>query len=364
MPVELPVGLIQNKTQDPITGNRESEFTYELLGVQNRFRADLDGVEGGSVDWTANAAVKGGGRLQVVDTGAAIDWHDARVKITAHVVGLEPFAVGVFCCSAPVEQWADEGRSWNVELLDVLTVLQEQQARQSYSLPAGTNVLAAVRDLIEFCGELAGAIDTGTETLSNPLTWVPGTSILTIINDLLDAAGYMSLWSDGDGNYRVTKYVAPASRSIVWELLDGEQSIYSPSFTRDQDLYAVPNEFIATTQGDADTAGMVSIATNDDPESPFSTVSRGRTISATEQTDSINQAELDIFARRRLNELTSPTATVAVSHALVPDWRVNDAVLLRNVPAGIDHRHVITKTTVQLDPTALSRSELREVVDL
>jgi hypothetical protein len=53
-----------------------------------------------------------------------------------------------------------------------------------------------------------------------------------------------------------------------------------------------------------------------------------------------------------------------VRHALVPDLTLNNAVRLRRVPAGVDARHVVTKMAIALDPTALVKTTLVEVVDL
>jgi hypothetical protein len=62
--------------------------------------------------------------------------------------------------------------------------------------------------------------------------------------------------------------------------------------------------------------------------------------------------------------LTTPTASIDIEHAFVPGLAFNRAVRFRRVPAGIDARHVVSKTEVSLDPTALAKSTLTEVVDL
>jgi hypothetical protein len=110
----------------------------------------------------------------------------------------------------------------------------------------------------------------------------------------------------------------------------------------------------------------VSTAVNDDPNSPYSTVSRGLTIAADPEVDLeiTDQSTLDDYVLRRLIALTMPSASVEIQHGFVPALAFNRAVRFRRVPMGIDARHVVSKTEISLDPTALAKSTLSEVVDL
>lgn len=365
---ELPeglVGIISLTDQEVLTGNRVTAFTYERLDKEENLIGELQGVSGGSVDWTQSASVKGAGSISIVDQDQGIDWLSERIRITAHIEGLEPFYVGIWIPSVPTESWSDLGRTWDVQLMDKCTIPDQDAIEATYSVPADTYVVGAVIDLLDSAGESTAAIDIdNSETLSSPMTWVAGTTKLQIINDILDAANYFSLWADMNGSFRVSKYEAPADRAILWELIDGDTSIYSPEFSREQDIFSVPNKMVCTTTGDDTTEGLYSVYTNEDPTSPFSYQARGRWVSKVEETEATDQITLDAYTQRRLIESTSATATVDITHALVPNWTVNSAVRLANAPAGIDHRHVITKTTVPLDPTQLATSTLEEVVDL
>jgi hypothetical protein len=220
--------------------------------------------------------------------------------------------------------------------------------------------------LIASTGETNIAITPSAAVLANPLAWDPGTTKLKIVNDLLKVIGYFSLFCDRNGQFRGEPYTRPANRPILYEFLDGNTSIYDPNFVKDVDLLGIPNKFVAVGRGDADTAALVGVATNTDPASPYSYPSRGNRWITKSVTgiEAVDQATLDEYAARRLIELTSPTSSVDVSHAFVPGLSFNSAVRLRRVPAGIDARHVITKTLITLDPVALVRSTLQEVVDL
>lgn len=323
---------------------------------------DLDGVTGGSLDFVANASIKGGGSITIVDRGQDIDWLNDRIKIYYTVDGYGETALGVFLFSEAPESWSDTGRTYAVKLLDKNTILDQDAVEENTLVASGTVVTDQVATYLSNQNQ---AVTPSTATLAGPQTWEPGTSYLRIINDLLATIGYFSMFPNGDGQFIVKPYVLPASRPIVWEFLDGENCIYIPDFTNDVDLFSIPNRFIAVGQGDGDTAALVSTYTNTDPDSPYSTVSRGRTIVAVETgIEAADQTTLDNYARRRLVELTSPTQSIEIQHAYVPGLTVNDAVWFRSQTAGIDARHVVTKTVIPLDPTALCTTTLQKVVDL
>src|SRR5699024_6814429 len=109
----------------------------------------------------------------------------------------------------------------------------------SYTAPAGASVVGVVRDLIAEAGESTAAIGDDSATLTSAMMWEAGTTRLRIINDLLDAAGFFSLWVDHAGQYRVTRYVPPAQRPPMYEAVApfeaGPSSVMSPEFTVDRD---------------------------------------------------------------------------------------------------------------------------------
>jgi hypothetical protein len=348
-----------------LTINRTSSVRVELLTATEAPDGTLAGVRDGSVVYTAAKSVHGSASLTVADKGQAVDWLTARIRPVLTVKGYGDTALGVFLASEAPESWDDTGRTWSIKLLDKCTILDQIAVDAAYALDAGTVVTTAVVAIIASTGETNIAITPSAATLVNPLVWPAGTTLLQIVNDLLSVVNYFSLYCNGSGQYRGEPYVKPASRPTVWEFLDGSNCIYQPTFAVDVDLFAIPNKVIAITQGDGTTAALTSTATNTDPTSPYSTVSRGRTITyVATGVEAADQPTLDEFALRRLIELTTPTASIDIQHAFVPDVAFNRAVRFRRVPAGIDGRHVVSKTEVSLDPTGLAKSTLTEVVDL
>jgi hypothetical protein len=309
--VTLPSGAVPIReltTDEVLVGNRTTSFRFDLFSSAESGKGTLLGVQSGSATYTANASIKSRGSLSIVDLGQSVDFLNDRVRPVAILEGYGEIPLGMFIFSSAPEAWSDTGRSWACQLLDKTAILDQWKIDAPFDLDAGAVITTEIADLIADAGEANIAITPSAATLVNPLLWEAGTSYLRIINDLLSVAGYFSLFTDGNGQFRAEKYVRPAARPIRYEFLDGEQAIYAPDFTKDVDLFSIPNTVIAISQGNGTDPALTSTATNTDANSPYSTVSRGRTIAVVEQgVEAADQTTLDNYSQRRLIELTSPT---------------------------------------------------------
>jgi hypothetical protein len=314
---------------------------------------------------TANASVS-----------VAEDVTDNVWKIDGPVIPEIPW--GMFLVSAASEEWKDTGRVWNLELLDRATVPSQDKVDQSYAVAAGTPILKQVRNLLATTGEHLAIDETSTLATSTGMVWEAGTSKLSIINDLLDVAGYNSLWVDGFGNFQATPRILPANRSVMYEALgvprelrDGQQAIYKPQWTRDRDSFEVPNKVIAVQSAPGEgAAAIIGTWTNQDSNSPYSYQARGRWIPYV--LDSVEcpagtAAEILAFLQKRaqttLVQMSAVQAQVKAEHLPIP-VRVSDVIRFSNTKAAVDSRHVITNLELDTTPTGLMKSTLQEVISL
>lgn len=380
MPITLPVGTLPSpvlfQPDEVLAGTRVTRYRFDLLDEEENLVGEIATVTGGHLEWTSATAIKGGGSLTVSDTGGAIDWLNCRVRPWALIssVGAETeseYPLGVYLAAAPVDEWDDFGRSWTVEMLDKLSipdgdiVTDDEGNPVTFVAPIGANVIDTVISLLVGVGETAPAIEPDAKILAASLTWDVGTSVLQIINDLLETAGYASLWTDGMGQFRATPYVSPAERSPVYEGLNpfskGDQSLMDPGWTNDHDIYSIPNRYVAISQGSGDAEAMVSVATNEDPASPFSYQSRGRWITrVVTGVEVTSQADLDTRAKMGLAQTSSVANGIQLKHVFLPLLKINETIRFRNPDAELDLLCYVTKTTVEFDPTALCSSEIQE----
>jgi hypothetical protein len=396
MPISLPAGVVPVRslsTGDVLYGNRVSSYRWEVLthaaGVDT-LAGYLDGVIEGSasLSWTLYAAVKGTGTLKVSDLRVAqsglmkigqLALSSARLRPVLSVQGLPDIPFGVFLISAAPEEWTGAGRVFKLELLDRCTVLDQDLLDVSYTVDAATPILSAVATVIASAGESITVDATVTSTLTSAMVWPAGTSKLQIVNDLLSALNYSSLWVDGAGNFRATPYVVPANRGATYELLngisreliDGAASIYQETWARDRDLFKVPNKVVAVQAASGAAPALTGSYTNTDPTSPFSYANRGSRwitkvlsgVNTPADTDANVIAFLGAKAQASLIASSAVQATVAVKHLPIP-LMVGDVARFANTPAGIDKRHVVTAITLGAHALGLMDSKLQEVIAL
>jgi len=367
----IPSGMpVPPRTDHEIlTGHRVTTFIYELTDLAGAIIGATDSIDasdGGSLTWTANQAIKGRGSLswtRVED----IDWLTTLVRPVVTVRPLDgsgelSWPLGLWVPSIPTLAYGSAATTGGIDLLSREAILSESLILAGYTVAEGANVIDAIRTIIADAGQPASALTDSDATLTSSMTWEAGTSRLQIINDLLDAIGYFSMWTDGAGQFRAEPYIAAGARAMAWEFTDDAERIYTPGWSQTRDLYGVPNTAVSLPEQSGEDAGFVGTAINDDPASPFSTVRRGRQIGLVADTNAaVSQEVADMQAARALAAATNATAVSTIEHALIP-LAHNDAVLFASLTAGISARHVVTATTVNLSATKLAQSTIREVL--
>lgn len=347
---------------DLLSGARSPSWRYLLLNERDEPMFELDGVEAGSYEIAAQSPLGVSGSVTMVGRGQSIDFMRDRIQIVYDpgVRGVDAWPVATMILTTPTDEHSSTAVTWNISLLSKLTVLADDTVER-YSLPAGTPIVGTVEGLIRSAGEDRIAVTPSSLTLRSPLSFDPGTSKLTIINELLQAAGYWSLWCDGAGQFRVEPYVEPERRPIVREFVQGSDSIHSAVWSREQDLSGVPNRVKVATEGDDETLPLVGTAWNENPDSQFSFQARGnRWIDREIETvEASSQAVVDSIAAQRLRDAMDPVARYEVTHWLVP-LDPNDAVLF--VSGDTSVRATVQRMSVNCDSASLVEATWREVV--
>lgn len=335
-------GAIVVGPDDPrLIGRRVEGWAVDVLDDNDALKFSLTGLLTGRITQNRNTTIRGGGYIEFVpQVGEDVNYLRDRFRVWQYVtVGADLLAWAWITGVPQKPSTARDGTSdvVRLNLLDKMLVLHEDGLPETYSLPAGTVVTAAVAQLITEAGETALAITDSPLTLRSPLSWESGTTRLRIINDLLDSIGYFSVWCDGMGRYRVEPYTLPATRRPVREFRAGQDSLHGRKMTRDQDVTSIPNRVIVRTRAGYEEPGMQSVWQNTDPTSPFSYQNRGgRWITDTrEGVEAADQATLDAMAARIAAEATAPAASWSVTHASLP-LSPNQVVLF--APRGVEPR--------------------------
>lgn len=177
-----------------------------------------------------------------------------------------------------------------------------------------------------------------------------GDSWFSYLYDLIASANY-EFDLDELGRILYSPKQDITSLQPVWTYSDDNSSILYPDLTMDHDLYGVPNvvEVLYSTGSDNLYARVV----NDDPNSPTSTVSRGREIiyrvTDVDLVGIPTQAQIEEYANKLLSQLSSVEYTITYSHGYCP-VRVGDCVRLNYFKAGINNiKAKVISQTIKCD---------------
>lgn len=351
---------------DPFTTHRRESWRWAVMSNSEAPMGDLDGAGTATLEFNVNSTIRSGGNLGWSGRGDMPDWLKIRLQpwYTLRWSGGDiSWPLGVFIPAAPKVSYTSGGYTVSLELYDKLLILEQDTAESTFTVPAGANVTDTIRAIIAEAGETLLTIVDSDETLSSPMVWEIGTTRLKIVNELLEAINYFSLWCDGWGAYHAAPYYAPQTRPIVRTFTDDAASIYSPDFTHDLDTFNVPNRVTLVARSDGDAPALTAVATDEDPNSPFSQPSRGRWLGQPfTDIEATSQAVLDSIAVRRLRELQQVSSTFDFSHAMVP-LNLNDVVRFQQSPNGINVRAVVQTMTISTAVGELVRTSLRQVVE-
>lgn len=246
------------------------------------------------------------------------------------VDGVE-YPLGVFIPTTVAESEDAAAASIAVEAYDRTWRLAAAKTETMVYFAAGTNYIEAVKTLLAGAGILVVIETPTTATLAEARQdWPVGTSYLTIVNQLLSEINYREIWFNSSGAAIVEPVVTATAENISHTLdSDDIKSLMLPSLRRTTDLFSAPNVFICICSNPDKDAALVSVAVNDNPDSPLSVSSRGARICTVEYVDNIaSQTELDAYAARLRNNSMIRGETLIVQTALLPGYGVDEVTAL------------------------------------
>lgn len=367
---------LMHRPHDPLAGPRYGEaLDVRLLDLDDQVVAELDGVTGASLDSSIHTTIRSSGSLKI-DLTEPIDWHRHRVSLTYRFRcsrgDTHEYPLGVYLPTTPGASYFTNRSKSDVELYDKTQLVAAGGMPSTWTVDKGKTVAQAVRDILATVGEEGRVIAPDDEggTLLNAMVFQPGTSKLRMINDILEAANFFSVWVDGDGSWRLDPYIPPASRGIEWTHRSGENAIFKEGFTHTADGFNVPNEVVVVGRSERDEDGNETeppraLAWNQDPNDPYSIPSRGYTITAEpiQEQDATSLEVLEEIAQRRLVEMSAVTSTYELEHAWLPT-PLNSAVRLVVPEHNIDAVAVLQSTSWSWTAgkrSSLAKSTLRGV---
>lgn len=248
-----------------------------------------------------------------------------------------------------------------------LIELSEKKPPLGYFVDSGKNTIEQAGRIARENTRAPVVFGSSEHTLYSDFISTTDDTWLTFLTDLVSNAKHQF---DVDEMGRVL--FAPeqdiASLAPVWTYTDDNSSILYPDITIERDLYQIPNVVEVYYSNSAWT--YQATAVNDDPNSPISTVSRGRKIvhrvTDPDLIGASTQRQINEYAEQLLRNLSALEYRVTYKHGYCP-VRVGDCVRLnytrsdlKNVKAKVVSQSIECKTECVVNETAVFTKKLWE----
>jgi hypothetical protein len=180
-------------------------------------------------------------------------------------------------------------------------------------------------------------LDEGSPNIISSFVAGDSDSKLSVAQEIAEAINWQ-IKVNGDGSVRI----CPKPLTIAGTFDNIENDIIETSVSDFRDIFNVPNVLRVNLQGSAATAR------DDDPDSVYSTVSRGREIWQQETAKLAAGESLGEYAMRRLKELQNPSRKLDYTRRFQPDVDVNDLVSIIYPKQGIGDVFRVQSQTIEL----------------
>lgn len=247
----------------------------------------------------------------------------------------EKFPLGTFLAQTPSSSFDGKIQTISMDAYTPLMELKENPPPLGYSILKGENIMDVTYRVTRENARAPVVKALNNTTLYYDFVADPSDTWLSFLRDLMSNAKY-SFTLDELGRILFSPKQDLASLQPIWTYTDDNSSILTPDLTMDRDLYGIPNvvEVSYSNGGDYYYARVV----NDDPNSPISTVSRGREIKHRVTNPDLmgdpTENQIKEYAEDLLKSLSTLEYTVTYTHGYCP-VRVNDCVRLNYSRAGL-----------------------------
>lgn len=259
--------------------------------------------------------------------------------------------LGTYLCQTPGRSFDGMITNIDVDAYTPLIELKEKNPPLGYSIPSGQNILSIASRLVKENVRCPVVMTENAKTLYSNFVADVDESWLEYLKALLLEANYEPILDE----YSRILFAPVQSLNALrpkWTFDDSNSSILYPEIQLERDLYGVPNVVeIVYSKNDH---YLYSKAVNDDPNSPVSTVARGREImkriTDPDLAGTPDQAVIDQYARTQLRELSSLEYTITYTHGYCP-VTVGDCVRLNYERAGLENiKAKIIRQSINFEP--------------
>lgn len=228
-----------------------------------------------------------------------------------------------------------------VECYSVLKAAEDILLQRGYYVPAGCNSVTVIKELLS-CTPAPIIVSGTAPSLQRSIIAEDGETRRSMADKVLAAINWR-IRIAGDGTIEICE--KPTTVSAHFDPI--EQDVIEPSITVNYDLFNCPNVFRAI-QDD-----LSAVARDDSPDSPLSTVNRGREVWKEDTSCELSSGEsISEYAARRLKELQRVQMKAEYDRRFNPDVLVGDLINLHYPAQFLEGVFRVTSQTIELSHNA------------
>ena len=298
-----------------INWNNGFSAIYYATKVNPDTWADTEEIKiiSGNITRNADSNLMESADLTITDTVGPEEW--VRIYLIAQQGGNKervPLFTGLV--SSPSKDIDGNSIQHKLDCYSVLKVADDILLPLGWFAPARTNGGELIRILLQDL-PCPVTLEEGSPTIISSYVAGDNDSKLAVAQEIAKAIDWQ-IKVNGDGSVRI----CPKPLTISGTFDNIENDIIETKVTDERDIFSVPNVLRVTLDGSAATAR------DDDPDSPYSTIARGREVWLQEDAELAAGESLGDYALRRLKELQRPARKLKYSRRFQPDVSVNDLV--------------------------------------
>lgn len=239
-----------------------------------------------------------------------------------------------------------------LQCYSVLKPAQDILLQRGWYAPAGIDSGFIIKKLLSVTPAPI-EIDPDAPKLTDPIISMDGDTNLSMALLIADVVQWQ-IKLGGDGVIHVTPL--PKTPTSVKRFDAFSYDVIESNLSMNYDWYNCPNVFRAIV------GNTVAIARDDNPDSIFSTVSRGREVWAEENGYALNDKEtIAEYANRRLRELQTIYLEMSYSRRFDPDVNVLDIVDINYPAQSIQGTFIVTSQSISLGTNINISEEVRAI---
>lgn len=288
-----------------------------------------------------------------IDTSELLGEIYVRVYLVTIQNGVtEKTCLGTFLVQTPRYKFNGKRNDISHDAYTPLLELKDNPPPIGYFIPKESNIMDMAYRLT--AENSRAPVVSGSSDVTNVTDFISEAddSWLSYISDFIALAKY-DFELDEKSRIIFMPRMDTASMKPVWIYSDDNSSILYPDIAQDRDLYGVPN-VVEVLYSDSEQGTRYVRVSNDKPDSPTSTVSRGRELIYRDTSPEFNGLpsleEIEEYAVSLLRSLSSLEYRITYKHGYCPA-RVGDCVLLNYESAGLtDIKARIVSQSISCQP--------------